>query len=128
MLTQQCLVSFVSEFFPYDIISFCCYFGSFSGCTYMEQTKLENLQIDIHRQNHLKAIFVYEISLYKVELSSFLISQMSWLQDKLSWQHLVLMHINRGGKNKSAANSPTYLKLIWAHATKWHPFELPCLV
>ena len=43
----------------------------------MEQTKLENLQLDIHRQNHLKAMSVYEISLYKIELPSFLKSLMS---------------------------------------------------
>lgn len=49
----------------------------FQDGTHLELTKLENLYIDIHKQSHLRAIFTYETSLYKVELSSFLKSLLS---------------------------------------------------
>lgn len=64
----------------------------------MEPTKLETCrQTSIN--THLKAVFLYETSLHEVGLSSF-------LKSLLSSQQLVLVHINRGGKNKF------YLKLI----------------
>lgn len=64
MLTQQCLVSCGNEFFPMISPAVAVILAVFQGADQVGKLG------DRHpRQNHLEAVFVYETSLYEVELS-----------------------------------------------------------